>query len=155
MFLSLKRTQVAIAAAFLGSAYPATIAAAPVTILNAQMAAEDSNPGAAAATRIVVGPYRTRAVVFVTAWGDSSYNGPGANSGILVSIVDGDRPLARDDSFQEPSSSMNYRASASSNFVLNPGERRIISARTDPYGQQSAGNKGTSVHMTLIALQAQ
>src|SRR4051812_1861571 len=79
----------------------APAAAAPVSVLNAPNIAQAALPGAQASTSLVVGPYATRAVVFVTASGES-HHGPTTapdNAGIVVRILDGERELAFDDSF--------------------------------------------------------
>ena len=134
---------------------PAMASADPVTVLNAPISAHAASPGNRADVRLVIGPYHTRAVVFVTAWGESNYQGPSANAGILVSIRVGDSPLARDDSFDSRSSNITYRAAASHNFVLPAGQRITVWSSTEPYGSQSAANNNTQVTMTLIALAAQ
>jgi hypothetical protein len=129
--------------------------AAPVTVLNAPVIAQAANPGNRAETRLAIGPYRTNALVLVTVSGESSHQGPAGNAGILVSILDGDRPLARDDSFDSRSSNITYRAAASHNFILPAGRRVLIRGVTEPYGSQAAANTGSSVTMTLVALSVQ
>jgi hypothetical protein len=134
----------------------APAAAAPVDVLNAPNGAQAASQGAQASTSLVVGPYPTRAVVFVTASGESHHLNPAGadNAGIVVRILEGERELAFDDSFQQPSHSMTYRANAAYDFVLPRGRRAVIVARTDPYGAESASNAGTSVRMTLVVLAA-
>jgi hypothetical protein len=114
------------------------------------------NPtGGIAQTQLKVGPYKTGAMVLVSAQGASAYTGGGGvSTGIIVSIGEG-KVLVEDDSFEGQASNVMYRAAVSHSFYLPKGTARIVRARTINYGSGSAGNKPSSIHMDLVALSAQ
>jgi hypothetical protein len=68
-----------------------------ITVLNTTTKSERSSPGNAARAEISLGKYSEKAVVFVSAWGSSVYNGPQANSGITLTIFRYSQPIAMSD----------------------------------------------------------
>ena len=147
-------TRLAFAAALASAAAPA--AAQTVQLLANHTHLTSTNPnGASAQVQVTVGPYRTDALVLVSAQGRSRYDGGGGvSTGIRVGIVESNI-LVEDDSSEAKSSKISFWAAVSHSFVLKAGTSRLVTARTLPYGSGSANNKPTSISMDLHAIAVQ
>jgi hypothetical protein len=137
---------------------PVSASASPdaktVRILNAQTENIESAAGNSAHTSMRVGPFNQRAIVYVTANGQSTYRGSIRNAGITLTIVEGDHRIV-DDSFEGESANITFSAAASHMFVLPRGATRVVQAMVDPMGEGGVqSNRNTRVHMDLIAIAA-
>lgn len=130
-------------------------ACSDVNVLNAPNAASAASPGSIAATQLTIGPYSKKAVVMITADGNSAYIAlPMRQSGMTLTIREPGRVLAQDSSFEFHSFRRGFQSAASYNFILPAGQTRIIQARVDPVGAGGAFNRASRVRMTAIALAA-
>ena len=126
--------------------------AAPATVLVDRV--EQANAANRAEASIEIGPFGTDALVHATASGRSTYSGPSGSAGIIVSVLRNLETLAEDDSFEGQASSVTFRASVSQSFVVRRGTRVTVYGRTNPYGSHSAGNRSTSVRLSVVAIAA-
>lgn len=144
------------AAVALGLVLGATSACSDaVRVLNAPIEANASSVNFAH-TVLTVGPYRTDAIVLVTASGEARRVGPPAQAGVMVSILSSPQLaiLAQDDALGIPARVMSYRASAAYSFRLRRGERKIIGAIASPLGATTPATTNSRIRLTAVALEA-
>lgn len=113
-----------------------------------------TSAGSDADADMKVGEFKRDAVVMINATARSSYKGPTANAGILLSIDISGKTVAQADSFEGESTSMGFFTSASYNVVLRRGESIPIEARVRPRGVGGNSNKGTVIELNVIAISA-
>jgi hypothetical protein len=105
------------------------------TILNPDRSQADGTGLRGADVRLHVGPFLSDALVLVTAFGASHYEGDVLNAGMILTIKVDDATVMQDDSFEAESSNIDFRTSASYNFILKQGRETDVEARTDPLGE--------------------
>jgi hypothetical protein len=112
--------------------------------------------GPAEQAEIILDRYPTRAVVFVSAWGQSYYKGPpkpGRTAIELAILRDGD-VLARSDSRDSVAFEDILRTSASYIFILEPNTPAKIRAVVSSEDVDSSKNTPTQVHLSVVAIDA-
>ena len=125
-----------------------------VTILNRER--EVSGTGLRGAdVKLHLGPFQTDALVLVTAFGTSTYIGEVAPAGMVLTLKVDTSTVSQDNSFEAESVTIDFKTSASHNFILKQGRETDVEARTDPMGDGGLiNNVQNRVSLQCFALAA-
>lgn len=125
-------------------------------VLNSPTENSSRAAGNSAETNLAIGPYPAKAIVFVSGWGgsDLTTGGVAARAGISFAITRDGSVLASSDSYESQSYVMNFRASASYIFILEPNTAATIRAGVSPQDTGGQKNTGTQVHLSVVAIES-
>jgi hypothetical protein len=108
--------------------------------------------GTSAQATIGVGPFARTSLVLANAYGESHYQGPTANAGIIITLKGGTEEV-QDDSFEGESSNITFNAQANLMFVLPAGQARNVDAGISPMGAGGrARNRNTAINLHVVAV---
>jgi len=127
-------------------------------ILDEKLASGSAESGNAAQAQVTTGPFKSKAVVIVSATGNSTFNighpSNVANAGILLTVSLNGKPVAVDNSFEGSSNGISFQSAASYNFTLEKGKKVIIGASIEAMGSVKQKFKNTAVELKTVAIRA-